>query len=124
MVATLISYEKIWPAVTVQVANRNCRCLLPAGAVSLHWLEGAVIANCNGNAGVLLGNGDGSFQTALNFASDGLDPFSLVVDDISIRLSTLRPFNLPPPLLLFQAQGHRPVLSRLSLGPQPSQLSR
>jgi len=39
--------------------------------------------NCNGSAGILLGNGDGSFQAVLNFASDGLNPFSLVVADVN-----------------------------------------
>ena len=41
-------------------------------------------ANCNnGNAGVLLGNGDGTFQTAKNYVSGGNNTSGLTVSDLS-----------------------------------------
>jgi Bacterial Ig-like domain (group 3)/FG-GAP-like repeat/Abnormal spindle-like microcephaly-assoc'd, ASPM-SPD-2-Hydin/FG-GAP repeat len=41
-------------------------------------------SNCsNGTIGVLLGNGDGTFQTAIAYDSGGLDPESVVVADVN-----------------------------------------
>jgi hypothetical protein len=37
----------------------------------------------NGNFGVLLGNGDGTFQTAQTYASDGFFPYSVAVGDVN-----------------------------------------
>jgi hypothetical protein len=41
--------------------------------------------NCfNGTVGVLLGNGDGTFQTAMTYTSGGLNPVSLSVADVNL----------------------------------------
>lgn len=39
--------------------------------------------NCNGNVGVLLGNGDGTFQAAQNYASGGYTAVSVAVGDFN-----------------------------------------
>ena len=41
--------------------------------------------NCSteGSAGVLLGNGDGTFQTAVTYGSGGLNPLSVAVADVN-----------------------------------------
>jgi len=39
--------------------------------------------NCTGAVGVLLGNGDGSFQAATQYASGGVYPYGLAVGDVS-----------------------------------------
>ena len=40
-------------------------------------------SNCNGSVGVLLGNGDGTFQAAVSYASGGDGAFSVEVGDVN-----------------------------------------
>ncbi len=41
-------------------------------------------SNCtNGSVGVLLGNGDGTFQTAVVYGSGGLEAYSVAVADVN-----------------------------------------
>jgi hypothetical protein len=40
-------------------------------------------SNCNGTVGVLLGNGDGTFQTAMTYGSGGYDAISVTVADVN-----------------------------------------
>lgn len=40
-------------------------------------------SNCDGSVGVLLGNGDGTFQTAVTYSSGGTDAFSVAVADVN-----------------------------------------
>jgi len=40
-------------------------------------------ANSNGSVGVLFGNGDGTFQTAVPYGSGGYDPFSVALADVN-----------------------------------------
>lgn len=37
----------------------------------------------SGNVAVLLGDGDGTFQTAVNYASGGYEAFSIAVADVN-----------------------------------------
>ena len=40
-------------------------------------------SNCNSSVGVLLGNGDGTFQAAVSYGSGGADPVSIALADIN-----------------------------------------
>ena len=40
-------------------------------------------SNCNGTVGVLLGNGDGTFQTPVSYSSGGYEADSVVVEDVN-----------------------------------------
>jgi hypothetical protein len=40
-------------------------------------------SNCDGSVGVLLGNGDGSFQAALTYATGGLEGFAVAAVDVN-----------------------------------------
>jgi hypothetical protein len=40
-------------------------------------------SNCDGSVGVLLGNGDGTFQTAVTYGSGGNEAFSVAVADVN-----------------------------------------
>jgi hypothetical protein len=55
------------------------------GKLDLVVANGCANSNCssNGTVGVLLGNGDGTFQTAVPYDSGGWEPLSVVVADLN-----------------------------------------
>ncbi len=51
--------------------------------VANYYLRGSTKSDDYGAVGVLLGNGDGTFQTALSYNSGGLDAFSVAAADVN-----------------------------------------
>src|SRR2546426_7443663 len=77
------------PAVTYDSGGQNAVSIAVADVNSDGKPDAVVTDNCvtstcdAGAVGVLLGNGDGTFQAAVNYTSGGLSPSSVVVGDVN-----------------------------------------
>jgi hypothetical protein len=77
------------PAVNYNSGGQNASSILAAdvnGDGKLDLLVGNNCAdnNCsNGSVSVLLGNGDGTFETAVSYGSSGIYPYSLAIGDLN-----------------------------------------
>src|SRR5438552_3424068 len=77
------------PAVTYDSGGQNAVSIAVADVNSDGKPDAVVTDNCvtstcdAGAGGVLLGNGDGTFQAAVNYTSGGLSPSSVVVGDVN-----------------------------------------
>src|SRR3989454_5089613 len=77
------------PAVTYDSGGQNTVSIAVADVNSDGKPDAVVTDNCvtstcdAGAVGVLLGNGDGTFQAAVNYTSGGLSPSSVVVGDVN-----------------------------------------